>query len=507
MLKSGKQEATKEQENPPPPQSNEAQQVIKILNTACSSNKNDAASSEDRSPRSESPLSGRSLHSSDEQIVTRKVSLNLCSYTIRELPSDASITARYDIAFVITTQRPETNLQGQGDHASSYVAIIQMLLSATNSSIRGSVASLENLMKEILAVEPGTSGSPTPPKVHTHEIRTTAVRDMEAGNTGIDNASLLNSELQYAKLARLAQYLSELTSYFLVSMQEKPLATFYSRGRVNKKPQEASLAKQASRALVMLEQFCEFSDMDNKAFETKLPHIIFGLSKRAPEETEDEHILKYGLKAWTGHDQQSEDLIKTLKNDEVPTLGKKAAIQKVKFECLREQEKIAAFWENLLDYQYQLIFRFEEAATLTDPENKAVKEGKKSLLKIKAEKMHVHFTAENHKIEFSSTKEKKATPEMITVTRNNVSELAEVVSNHLRVMSAAFPKIHLSLEKEHSGKEIMNIFLEKFITHQGWRDFSFRKGLGEEKKLDAAELSDLLLVESSRRSLQNLNFG
>lgn len=154
-----------------------------------------------------------------------------------------SITPNGHKGFVINVeQRPDTLQDGQGDHFSSYILIIQALVTSAGKKLKMASQSLRSLAKELL--EPAvlqefmaiqrsivhTSGSR---KALFNVLTTNSLVAAEIAKAGIsaDQIKLFNKELKDRKMEVYTKYLAAQCECLLRGLQKHPLTTAFSKGR------------------------------------------------------------------------------------------------------------------------------------------------------------------------------------------------------------------------------------------------------------------------------------
>jgi len=228
---------------------------------------------------------------SDETPVTGKNS---------EIFASATVTKKCEIAFRIGSERPDTNLNGQGDHITSYVAIIKAILASTNeTTILDAIYKIKCFLEKVLGKKI--------PDIHTQQTKPLYepyYRESLVGKLG-DSFSekekkFINDAVKYTKVSLLATGLADLVSYGLREIQNDPLAAVFSEGRINKNTSEGSSTRDAARALTALDRLCQIETLSNNKLLEQSEEIITSLlsKKRAVnpgEEKEEDPVILYGL--------------------------------------------------------------------------------------------------------------------------------------------------------------------------------------------------------------------
>ena len=73
---------------------------------------------------------------------------------------------------------------------------------------------------------------------------------------------LVYSALKAQSISLKADYLAKITTFLLENLQQNNLITAFSRGRIDKKPDEGNLVKRSSRALTALNRLCYFCQLN-----------------------------------------------------------------------------------------------------------------------------------------------------------------------------------------------------------------------------------------------------
>lgn len=317
--------------------------------------------------RSGSELSHQSTvgsqKSSEVQIESHKTDKIIVSNKI-----DASNPTLLEIKFFINSeQRPDTNIRGggQGDHTTSYTAIIQALLETVNDEgIKNAIELVHNFGKSILMDndERDRFKKIEHPEVLSNEQRHNVKKALD-GTDQKELSTPASDMLKYAKVAILANHLCNITSDLLTTIQKEETTTFYSQGRIGKSKSEGDEAKGAARALVALDSLCKLCNLEGKEFEEELASFELSLApnKKGSEDTEDDHIIRYGLNRLSKDGGiELEKKIKKMSVDQ-----KKDCLKKTRDDLLLKPEIIAGFIGNLLDYNMTIKFDLSESEDIS----------------------------------------------------------------------------------------------------------------------------------------------
>ena len=314
------------------------------------------ASSASSSPTSQSsqesshPTSGSSPSSEVEAQAVKVKAI----YSNSEVNSDDC-----SVSFVINAeQRPETLLDGQGDHVTSYVVIIMAILqSASDIGIRSAICNLQNLASTLLDGQFAVEEPKTYKAGFRKEIKKLLRKNDEMSEEQYRETVL---SLKFRKVSILAKHLADIAKQMLIVLQQAPLTTTFSKGRENKSITEGIDAKNAAYALVALSRVCEISSMEDLYFLEKLPSILNSLSKlkRNTMDTADDHAIRYGLRIFMGNYQQVDVFLEN--REELQLIMKKYN----EGEKLNEQEKslvkeskqwFSNIKEKILKYQPEIV--------------------------------------------------------------------------------------------------------------------------------------------------------
>ena len=134
--------------------------------------------------------------------------------------------------------------------------------------------------------------------------------------------------------------ISKIATLFLEEIQQDPLSTIYSEGRINKRKNEGSITKNSIRALLAIDKICYVKNLTDDEFEEALPGLIQSLEpKPSNENNEENHLLRYGITAWFGDKgSKADELTKNLKNAST-TNDKRELLNTVYSEMMRGRTK------------------------------------------------------------------------------------------------------------------------------------------------------------------------
>jgi hypothetical protein len=197
-----------------------------------------------------------------------------------------------------------------------------------------------------------------------------------------EEISRADQEMKYAKIDQLANHLCQLSSSFLVGVQQDENTAFYSKGRLDKDKNEGNIVKAAARGLVMLDKLCALceinieNDEGKKIFESRLKIFINSLAKKRDGESEEDHIMRYGINRFfappnkTTDEGKKADKILEKINKETNPQKQKAILESLRNEALNNTDQIAELIGNLFDYQRVVKFDLDKAVELTDSEKR-----------------------------------------------------------------------------------------------------------------------------------------
>jgi hypothetical protein len=408
-----------------------------------------------------------------------------------------NITVRFNVA---SDTRGSTNLPdgSQGDHTTSYTAIIRALLGcADENTIESTIDDIKTFADSVLMKEGDgirEFGRIQKPVIliegkERKQIKGILEAASGAGDLGSGISELVNVALKHSKVSLLANYLADLTSCLLTEMQKEDLTTFYSKGRLKKAAGDSE--KGAADALVMLNQLCKLCELEDKKFEEKFPSFRRGLDTLSEQdkksgETKEDRIIRYGLSRFypsggsnTDGGAEAKTIISLLDNkDNSSTAKRTECLIALRDKLLQKTDMIAQFQGDLLDYRREIIFDLKEA-------------NEDHLKEYFPEDINV-YTKTNIVI----TKDGKAREvPVITVTRTDKEDLVKILSRHLEVMATAFPSLHNTMKAQvKDGKSLKEIITEKFLKtevleKQGWKDFMYEDlATGQNVKLNETHL-------------------
>jgi hypothetical protein len=422
-------------------------------------------------------LSGSSSHSGDHSDSTggtgHSSDVELDASKAPQILVSSTVSQALTISFQINTeQRPDTLLQGQGDHITSYTLIIQALLASADTSLRQAIGSMRKLGEAVLQEEALEAFKAIKePETHTHNLRTQIIALLEKNDVLKTSVSLINSELKHAKISLLTNYLAALATHLLTSLQQQELTTVFSKGRKNKEGSEGPDAKLAARALVAFNQLCAWSRApDTELDEKTVSRIMVSLSSKKRDDVsdaEENHVLRYGISALKGGDGQKTDegaradkLKQVLQKAKSDPMQVKTALIEIRDELAGNVSKVAAFVGDLYDYRRVLEFDLDDAFPL--PKDLA-KQGKTPRAYWEMQ-LAEYFDEDDHDFDFKKN--------AVTITRTNTEQLAQTIHRHFTMIAAAFPALvtHIGLEK------LTDLFIQKTVLeNQGWQEHPYEE--------------------------------
>ncbi len=436
---------------------------------------------------------GRSDHSSQQNVDPLRVQSIFVSSHVAFTNEDAP-----SIHFYLNAeQRPDTRIQGQGDHITSYTLIVQALLASAEDNIRGAIISIKKLAEATLEkAELLEFNKIVEPLLHTHGQRKKAVKLLEE-TEGKEVASLFNKEIKYAKMSVLSNYLAQLTSHLLKGLQQHELATTFSKGRRGKDPQEGANAKTAARALVAINQIYEWAAMDPNDFDDeridKMLHALSSKKLNNPADTEEQHVIRYGISALHEKDggDTADKLIREIRNARTDSNKIKQIWNNVGARLKREVDKIASLVGDLYDYRRVLKFDLNEAFPL--PQN-IVKQGDAAILKYWEDNLASVFS-EGYFFDIDVNNRSA------TITRTKDEKLIQTIDRHLTIIKSTFPEVLKNID----FAKIKDTFIKNTILNdQDWGKHSTDEGPLNlsyiNRKLSESKSSKLLLPDSGSSS-------
>lgn len=388
-------------------------------------------------------------------------------------------------------QRSDPGIKGggEGDHATAYTSIIEGLLSsAKDKSIKHAIESLKNLCSSVLKAEGKERFNKiTEPQVTSKDERE-LVKMILSTSLPAESKYLsdtVNKVLKHNKIVELGNYLSDLTSCFLTEIQKNELTTFFSRGRMNKAPNEGDIVKGASYALIAADRLSRLCVIDDNDFEEELNLFKFGLAAKPEAGNTQNHIVRYGFTRWHDGDEgrAANKLLEKLNRSADKEVQRQILVE-ARNNLLANPPQIAAFIGDLLDYEREIKFNVEKAFPLT----KTLIEGdcEASNNKFRYSNIRNHFDERTHEIsDISSELDKnKKNIYTIIVTRTDEEDLIAVLSKHLQITKAAFPNLKNFLAEQvvasqsnsssmqpdmNKFDKMIDVFLEnEVITKRKW---------------------------------------
>lgn len=403
--------------------------------------------------------------------------------------ASAIVTKKCEITFRISPARPDTNLGAQGDHVTSYLAIIMAILSSTDSNtILSAVDKIQKFLIEILRENIPAELTKKIRPLYDNTKRKQLIEQMKGEDTiNAADIDLINHSLMYSKLSQLATGLAELVSHLLQRLQEDPLTTSFSAGRANKNKGEGNIVKGAARALAALDRLCEIDTLNDGLLLQQKDEVIVSLKSKKKVEGQDEvedPVMLYGLnvlfaclfdlikKPVTSKkkyiDTQISTLLSNLESADSAASFKKHLMDIKEIFLVKNPDIVAEQLGNLYDYEQILHFNLEKAFKKKKPEDYG-----KLLFK--------QFPKESHVVNFYDTPQKKR---FARISRQNFDALSKTLHRHFAVMRVAFSQ----LSKEQGYDAITKTFLQNGVLNK----------LGWEKTLTMEQLDKLLNPEDQK---------
>ncbi|MFN7097661.1 MAG: hypothetical protein ACK4PR_08925 [Gammaproteobacteria bacterium] len=424
----------------------------------------------EQSPTSPMSSGNESASSSDKSSDADINSLKLNKIIVTYRVNNDNLNLTFQIN---TGQRHDTWIKdGQGDHVTSYIAIISALLAATDATtIMTAIQTIKELAKNLLGeVDLTELNAVVEPETHQRELRK-KTKDVLHKYSDFETEEIeqIYNDLKYSKIGKRAAYLSEISPIFLANLQKNQLITSFSKGRLNKKHNEGNLAKQSSRALMVLNHLCSFCQTDDvNKLKKKIESFVSSLAplKRDSLDSEDDHVMRYGLNQllrerateisnnYAGF-KDADDFKKFLENDQLAIDHKLEVIKKFKNFLLNDCKKIAMHLGNLYDYPRQIIFDL----TKTFPElelnkNRQITEQQKKII---FSQLKDYFPRAKVLTDYSNLE--------ATVNRTELTYLKETVENNFIFISSAFS----SLVSEELFFDIKKTFVNEVVLGaMGW---------------------------------------
>ena len=415
--------------------------------------------------------------------------------------------------FINSGQRPSTDVAGgiQGDHSTAYIEIIQAILSSTNSmGIESATRSFKTFGQSILKENHKNKfDSIKEPKVHADDFRKKVRESLEsvqdpAKKMNQEDIDFISRQLKNNKINILAQYLCDLTKCFLEEIQQSQ-AAYYSKGRMDKDPNEGNIVKSAARALVALDKLCRLCNLENEEkFKEELKDFLSSLApkKKSDNSTEEDHIVRYGLNILnrqkvisTGDDEadKKNNIKATIdaanetdefrENLEKLTVNKqKDLLVETRGKFLSDSAKMAGFIGDLFDYKREITFELKKAATLSSNQQKLPADKKKSS---REKAVKEYFDPTDHDINFDHDNN------IVKITRTNNNDLVETLEKHLNITWAAFPHLAQQL----NSQLVDCFFVNEVLGKQGWQEAEYFN--------ETTNQSENLTVDYLKQELEN----
>lgn len=436
---------------------------------------------------------------SDEAVMnSQKNNIFATAYTTRDCKIIFTLNSK---------QRPPTYLGKniQGDHITSYIAIISAILSSTDKhTIQEAASKLKNLLERIFpSTQVNISSTPIfeiQPLYTSGWRNDTVAAIKKSGCLDLDTLEQLNGIIKFGKVTLMASDLARLANEVVQQIQGNSAIVVFSQGRVNKKKDEANLAKAAARMLMAFNRLCEIEKLDNKQFEEQIEDFIssFAKSKKESQENQDSHVIRYGLKAFylsmfkedvdrerkaeenvendfkrlekfflsyqkskkskikTAEDEYDEDDFqpkKELFSPEDCLKHMKTVLSSLKKNMLDKPTILAEQIGNLYDYPYTLKFNLTQAF----PEKKMSEKDKISYIEDKTafyqSKFTDFFPRPYHLVKLDTVENEAI------IMRKDMTLLLNSLSRHLGVIETAFPE----LNKQENYQKILYTFLNQDV--------------------------------------------
>ncbi len=437
-----------------------------------------------------------SAHSSDAPVNSYKQQSILVNYYLDRNNLSVNFS-------VNSGQRADTEVAGggQGDHTTAYEVILQTMLSSTDFiGISGAIGNFGKFGTNLLQGDQKDKFDKivsNPPKVHSRTVRKSMIADLKKATKDDGSAkytqeeiSRADQEMKYAKIDQLASHLCQLSSSFLVGVQQDESTAFYSKGRLDKDKNEGNIVKAAARGLVMLDKLCSLCEIDigddegKKIFESRLKIFIDSLGKKQDGESEEAHIMRYGMNRFfapqdkaTDDGKKADEILEKI-NREANSQKQKIFLESLRDEALSNGDQIAELMGNLFDYQRVVKFDLGKAVELTATEKKKAPAEQE---RIKQEKIKDYFYEYDHTFEFADQQipqgNQLKTVKVATITRTNRPILIDITEKHLNFAEIAFPNLNKQLDQTKQKDVVTEAFLQKQVCEkQGWNEEKYKKG-------------------------------
>lgn len=419
----------------------------------------------------------------------------LVGYNLEEYGTEEHKKFKINFSFN-SVDRADTYLTGsQGDHATAYVAIINAFLEfASDETINQIGEEIElfarNLLadnsEEILSKITLKDSYPDGTRSKLQLILARLADNPEITSALFNGAeevltltktesNALNSSLKRDKVRCRADYITELSSVILTEMQQKETTTFYKTGRIMGAAGKEE--RTAPRALMMLNILTKLNkETDDGIFQKKLDFFVKSLHplKRKSNDTEADHVVKYGLDQWypvnIKKNKKSDELMESLNSAKDISESRKI-LEILEEDIVSKKKELAEFMGDLLDYERELLFDLDESTTLTKQQQqqdpKQQKESRILSLKKRFPTQSVHLfdneeVTTGSKMIISLAEPLLDKSSLAIVRRSNSDELLAILRKHIYVLNAAFPEIDFN--------SVQDLFIQnEVLEKQGWK--------------------------------------
>jgi hypothetical protein len=447
-----------------------------------------------------------STHSSDAPINSYKQQSILVNYHLDR--NNLSVNF-----WVNSGQRADTEVAGggQGDHTTAHEVILQAMLSSTDFiGISGAIGNFGKFGTNLLQGDQKDKFDKIagiPPKVHSRTVRKSMIADLKKAIKDDGSAkytqeeiSRADQEMKYAKIDQLASHLCQLSSFFLVGVQQDESTAFYSKGRLEKNPNEGNIVKAAARGLVMLDKLCALCEIDiggdegKKIFESRLKIFTDSLGKKQDGESEEAHIMRYGMNRFFAPQNAASDggtkadkILEKISREANPQ-QQKAILESLRDEALSNGDQIAELIGNLFDYQRVVKFDLDKAVELTATEKKKTSVEQEQIKQEKIKECFNDKKSRAHEFKFDNQQIGSKTIKVATIARTNHLALIGIAAKHLDFTEIAFPNLNKQLDQTKQKDVVTEAFLQKQVCEkQGWHEEQYSKA-GKSFALDAEYL-------------------
>lgn len=309
--------------------------------------------------------------------------------------------------------------------------------------------------------------------------------------------------LKEARIERSAQYLCNLTESLLIEIQQSSIS-HYSRGRLNKDPNEGDIVKGAARGLIAIDKLCELCDFEGSTEkqQKKLDEFKSSLKtkKRGGNTLEEDHVVRYGFNRWSKaiNDESihstKEDITLRLEgivnSTSTPLTGIIDQLRVIKEELINKDKIISNFIGDLLDYPRVVVFDLPKAVPLTQEQKSLSKEKQHE---IQLNSMKQHFDPEEHKLKIEEG--------LLFVERTDNESLFNAIERHYKFTNKAFSHLDESLEKTDKKDNIYKKFIEETVLKkQQWSKGKYDNDDLERYHLDVEYITQNVSTSQVSRS-------